>query len=137
MKDLFDGVYRYKTFALEALIPPRAEGDLIAVGTDGEMRATTYVAAHQAGKLVWRKLQDLELPAVSSTVVRGFAPGVDTASNTFTCPKCRASRDCQALNPVCLACGYQDPRRFELPVVQGHYEIIDPASGRPIGPWNP
>lgn len=53
---------------------------------------------------------------------RGFAPGVDAATNTFTCPRCKAARDCQALNPLCLACGYQDPRRFELPV--GDYEFI-------------
>lgn len=48
-------------------------------------------------------------------VVRGCAPGVDVATHTFTCPRCRATRGCQALNPRCLACGYQDPRRFELP----------------------
>lgn len=110
MKDLFDGVYRYTTYRLEDLIPPKADGDLIAVATDGESHAATYIAdfAGGRGKATWRKLQDLELP------VRGFAPGVDTATNTFTCPKCRTARDCQALNPRCLSCGYQDPRRYEL-----------------------
>jgi hypothetical protein len=48
-------------------------------------------------------------------VTSGFAPGVDLAASMFTCPRCRASRDCQALNPRCLSCGYQDPRRFALP----------------------
>lgn len=48
-------------------------------------------------------------------IVHGFAPGVDAATSEFTCPKCRARRDCQALNPLCLSCGYQDPRQFELP----------------------
>jgi hypothetical protein len=61
--------------------------------------------------------------------VRGFAPGVDVATSTFTCPRCRAARDCQALNPRCLACGYQDPRRFELPA--GDYEVGDYE----VGPW--
>ncbi len=125
MKDLCDGVYRYKTYALEDLIPPRAHGDLIAVATDGELRATTFVAAWRDGKLVWGKIVDLELPRV----VRGFAPGVDAATNSFTCPKCDARRDCQALNPVCLACGYQDPRRFEP---AGGYEV-DPATDQ----WRP
>jgi hypothetical protein len=60
--------------------------------------------------------------------IRGFAPGVDARTNTFTCPRCRASRDCQALNPVCLTCGYQDPRRFEMPD-DGAYIIV--------GPWRP
>lgn len=114
MKDLFDGVYRYTTYRLEDLIPPKADGDLIAVATDGETRAATYVADFTGGhKATWRKLQEVELPT-PGIVVRGFAPGVDTDTNTFTCPRCRAVRDCQALNPVCLACGYQDPRRFEL-----------------------
>ncbi len=44
----------------------------------------------------------------------GFAPGVEPATNTFTCPHCGAVRDCQVLNPACLACGYQDPRSFSL-----------------------
>ena len=57
-------------------------------------------------------------------IIYGFAPGVDAATNTFTCPRCRRSRDCQALNPICLACGYQDPLRFEVP--PGNYVI---------GPW--
>jgi hypothetical protein len=47
-------------------------------------------------------------------VIRVFAPGVNVATNTFTCPRCHMARDCQALNPRCLSCGYQDPRRFEL-----------------------
>ena len=122
MKDLSDGIYQYKTYALEDLIPPRMEGDLIAIATDGELRATTFVAARRDGKLTWSKLADVELPAR----VRGFAPGVDAATNTFTCPKCRATRDCQAINPVCLACSYQDPRCFELPEADGHYEVVDP-----------
>jgi len=37
------------------------------------------------------------------------APGVDFSTGMFTCPKCNASRDCQSLNPICIACGYQDP----------------------------
>lgn len=53
--------------------------------------------------------------SVVTTTALGVAPGVDMATNTFTCPKCQASRDCQALNPKCLSCGYQDPRRFEVP----------------------
>ena len=48
MKDLNDGVYRYKTYRLEDLIPPRVEGNLIAVKTDGERRAVTYVATPRA-----------------------------------------------------------------------------------------
>lgn len=62
MNDLHDGVYRYKTFKLEDLIEPKAVGDLIAVATDGETRAVTYVADRQDGRLVWRKLQELTLP---------------------------------------------------------------------------
>lgn len=38
-----------------------------------------------------------------------IAPGVNVADATFTCPKCSTKRDCQSFNPVCLACGYQDP----------------------------
>jgi hypothetical protein len=63
--------------------------------------------------------------ASQEEIVRGFAPGVDAATNTFTCPKCQTARDCQALNPRCLACGYQDPRRFELPD-DFDYEIVSP-----------
>ena len=64
MKDLFDGVYRYTTYRLEDLIPPKAEGDLIAVVTDGERRAVTYVADLAAPQgPTWRKLQELEFPA--------------------------------------------------------------------------
>lgn len=37
------------------------------------------------------------------------APGVDLTDNTFTCPRCNQTRDCQSVNPVCLVCGYQDP----------------------------
>jgi hypothetical protein len=66
---------------------------------------------------------------IPQEVVRGFAPGVDASTNTFTCPRCRVSRDCQALNPVCLSCGYQDPRRFELS--GGDYLVAD----SPRGPW--
>ena len=65
-----------------------------------------------------------------SQIVRGVAPGVDTATSTFTCPKCRASRDCQALNPVCLACGYQDPRRFEVPRIDYVYGPRVKITGR-------
>lgn len=36
------------------------------------------------------------------------APGVDLANNTFTCPRCTQTCDCQSVNPVCLVCGYQD-----------------------------
>lgn len=63
MKDLFDGVYRYTTYRLEDLIPPKADGDLIAVAFDGERRATTYVAdvAGGQGKGTWRKLQEADL----------------------------------------------------------------------------
>ncbi len=138
MKDLFDGVYRYTTYRLEDLILPKAHGDLIAVAIDGERRVVTFVAdfaGGQDGKPTWRKLQELELPvgapvsgASGGQGVQGFAPGVDPGTNTFTCPRCRAARDCQALNPVCLACGYQDPRSFELPDAAGHYEV---------GPWHP
>jgi hypothetical protein len=38
-----------------------------------------------------------------------IAPGVDTSTGLFTCPKCSAQRNCQSFNPVCIACGYQDP----------------------------
>lgn len=38
-----------------------------------------------------------------------IAPGVDVDTGTFTCPKCNETRDCQSFNPVCIACGYQDP----------------------------
>jgi hypothetical protein len=41
-----------------------------------------------------------------------IAPGVDTSTGMFTCPKCNASRDCQSFNPVCIACGYQDPEKY-------------------------
>jgi len=50
----------------------------------------------------------------SPSRVHGFAPGVDLATKTFTCPRCGARRDCQALNPICLACRYSDPRSFVL-----------------------
>lgn len=122
MKDLFDGTYRYTTYKLEDLVAPKAAGELIAIVTDGESRASTYVAdfAGPDGRPTWRKLQELEL---GSGVIRGCAPGVDVAASTFTCPSCSAQRDCQALNPVCLACGYQDPRRFEVPE-GGSYEVV-------------
>jgi len=62
MKDLHDGVYRYKTYRLEDLIPPKDAGDLIAVATDGARRVVTYVASPQGPELTWRALQVLELP---------------------------------------------------------------------------
>ena len=61
MKDLHDGTYCYKTFKLEELIPPEHVGDLIAIATDNEARATTYVAAHINGTLAWQTLQRLDL----------------------------------------------------------------------------
>ena len=61
MKDLHDGTYRYKTFKLEDLIRPENVGDLIAVATDNEARATTYVATNVDGNLSWQTLQRLDL----------------------------------------------------------------------------
>lgn len=60
MKDLHDGVYRYKTCKLEDLIPPANVGDLIAIATDNEGEAITYVAAPINGSLAWQTLQQLD-----------------------------------------------------------------------------
>ncbi len=66
MKDLHDGTYRYTTYKLEDLIPPKNVGDLIAIATDNEARAVTYVADFINGNLAWRTLERLDLKTTES-----------------------------------------------------------------------